>query len=154
MNVESTANNENIELRTAAIAVWHYSRMKEIRGQEAWTATVETNAVQQQRIERFRSELYRVVGERDDIRLKINGGCVEADVEDLRFVALELTASKSQEHQTVVTLLGRCPSCGTETMSEPIYNLAGLGKMLERFKPILDHFCLSRQSALYDEMKL
>lgn len=150
MNVESTANNEKIELRTAAIAVWHYSRTEEMSGQEAWIATVATKAGQQQRIERFRSELFRVVGERDDIRLKINGGCVEADVEDLRFVALELTASKSQEPQTVVTLLGRCPSCGTETISEPIFSLGGLGKMLEFFQPIYVHSCPSRQQSKSD----
>jgi hypothetical protein len=141
MNVESTANNEKIELRTAAIAVWHYSRTEEMSGQEAWIATVATKAGQQQRIERFRSELYRVVGERDDICLKINGGCVEANVEDLRFVALELTASESQEYQTLVTLLGRCPSCGVETISEPFYSLGGLGKMLESFQPIYGHSC-------------
>jgi hypothetical protein len=150
MNGKGAGTSEIPELRTAAIAVWHYWRVEGKSGSEAWAATLETKAKQSRRMELFRAELYRVVGERDDIRLKINGGCVEADIEDLRFVALELTASKSQEHQTVVTLLGRCPSCGTETISEPIFSLGGLGKMLESFQPIYVHSCPSRQQSKSD----
>ena len=39
-------------------------------------------AEQSRRVERFRAELHRIVGERDGISFKVNGGCVEAKVED------------------------------------------------------------------------
>lgn len=127
------------ELRTAAILVWHYQQVE--GGGEAWAAMLKTKEEQSQRVETFRAELYRIVGTRDDIRLRINGGCVEAEIEDLRFVALESTTAKTQERMTLVTLLGRCPSCGVETMSEPLFNLANLGRMLEKFEPVYEHIC-------------
>lgn len=129
------------ELRTVAILVWHHQRMG---GREAWAATLETTAKQQRRVERFCTELQRIVGERDDICPKVNGGCIEAEVEGLRFSALEIPPSRKQEHLTLVTLLGRCPTCGAETMSEPIHSLAGLGRMLEMFEPIQAHLCHHR----------
>ena len=139
MNREGSDSNEMPELRMAAIAVWHYQRME---AKDAWAATLKMNAEQSHRVEQFRTELYRIIGERDDISFRVNGGCVEAEVEDLRFVALELTPQHDQEMLTLVTLLGRCPLCSMETISEPIFNLAGLGELLERFKPIGHHFCL------------
>lgn len=140
-------NEENTELSTAAIAIWHYWRMEEKSGKEAWTATLATRAAQLQRIDMFRAELQRLFGERSDITLRLNGGCVEAEVEDLRFIAYEFPAPKGREHVMLVTLLGRCPCCGVETMSEPFYNLAGLGKMLENFKPIHQHSCFASTTA-------
>jgi hypothetical protein len=44
-------------------------------------------------------------------------------------LAAEITSPK-KERWTLVTLPGRCPSCDVETMSEPIHDLAGLGKCL------------------------
>lgn len=143
MSDEATDNSESPGLRAVAILVWHHQRTGD--GREAWAAMLETKAEESRRVEQFREELHRVVGERDNIKFRINGGCVEAEVEDLRFVALEYTASQRREHMMLVTLLGRCPSCGMETMSEPFYNLAGLGKMLESFEPISEHPCTSRQ---------
>jgi hypothetical protein len=141
MSSEETSCGEKPELRTAAIALWHSWRLVETTGGEAWVATLRTKAEQAQRIETFRAELHRIVGVREDIRFKINGGCVEAEIEDLRFVALEYPATKTEEHPMSVTLLGRCPWCGVETMSQAIYNLAGLGKQLESFEPSHKHFC-------------
>jgi hypothetical protein len=139
MNREGSDSNGIPELRTAAIAVWYYQRME---AKEAWAATLKMNAEQLHRVEQFRAELLRIVGERDDISFKVNGGCVEAEVEDLRFVAFEITPPHKQEILTLVTLLGRCPICSAETISEPIFNLAGLGERLEKFKPIGHHPCL------------
>lgn len=142
MNREDIDSNDmSDELRTAAILVWHYQRM---RGSEAWAAAMETNAEQRRRVERFRAELHSIVGKREDISLKVNGGCVEAEIEGLRFVSLEIPPFRNQGHLTLVTLLGRCPMCGAETMSEPLHNLAGLGRMLEMFEPIQAHLCLTR----------
>lgn len=129
-------------LREAAILVWHHQRTGD--GREAWEAMQETEAEQARRIERFRSELRRVVGESGDISFRVNGGCVEAEVEGLYFAALEVAATGCRDGQTLVTLLGRCPSCGVLTMSEPFRTLAGLGKMLEKFEPVSEHFCLSQ----------
>jgi hypothetical protein len=128
---------ESSDLRIAAIALWHYQRME---AGEVGSAASATASEQARRVERFRAELQRIVGEREDISLKINGGCVEAEVEDLRFIAYEFLSPK-QEQWTLVTLLGRCPVCGVETMSKPFYNLAGLGKMLENFEPSYSHLC-------------
>lgn len=128
-------------LRETAILVWHHQRTGD--GREAWEAMQETEAELLRRIDRFHSELRSVVGENGDISFRVNGGCVEAEVEGLCFAALEVTASGRQSGQTLVTLLGRCPSCGVLTMSEPFRTLAGLGKMLERFEPVSEHFCLS-----------
>jgi hypothetical protein len=130
------------DLRTVALLVWNL-RHKE--GREAWAAMLAAKAEQSRRMERFRAGLRRIVGEREDIVFKLNGGCVEAEVEDLRFAALEYPASKKREELTLVTLIGRCPSCGIETMSEPFHSLAGLGEMLEKFEPISGHPCPSCQ---------
>lgn len=129
-------------LREAAILVWHHQRTGD--GKEAWEAMLEMEAKQSRRVERFRSELHKIVGERDDISFRVNGGCVEAQVEDLHFAGLEVTEGRKREEQTLVTLLGRCPSCGALTMSEPFQTFGGLGKMLEKFEPISEHFCLSQ----------
>jgi hypothetical protein len=138
MNREGSDNNRMPELRMAAIAVWYYQRMG---AKEAWAETLKMNAEQSHRVEQFRVELHRIIGERDDISFRVNGGCVEAEVEDLRFIAFEITPPHKQEILTLVTLLGRCPICGAEAMSEPIFNLAGLGERLETFKPIGHHPC-------------
>lgn len=130
-------------LRMAAIAVWRYQSIEGTRAKTLQTMLSEVKAEETQRIERFRAELRRVVGERDDISFRINGGCVEAEVEGLRFVALEITIPKTRERLSLVTLLGRCPSCGIETITEPIRNLTGLGERLERFEPIKGHGCPS-----------
>lgn len=138
MNGENIDSSKGQELRTAAILVWHYQQMG---GGEAWAATENTKAEQTRRVERFRAELHRIIGQRDDISFTANGGCIEAEVEDLRFVAFEIPSHHKQEQLILVTLLGRCPSCGVETMSEPFHSFAGLGKMLERFEPIQAHLC-------------
>lgn len=130
-------------LRMAAIAVWRYQHVEGAGMKEPQAIILEVKEEESRRIEQFRAELRRVVGERDDISFRINGGCVEAEVEDLRFVALEYTVPKTRKRMTLVTLLGRCPSCGTETITEPIHNLTGLGKRLEQFEPIKEHCCPS-----------
>jgi hypothetical protein len=142
MSVGGTHSERTPGLREAAILVWHHQRTGD--GREAWEAMLETEAQQSRRVERFSAGLRRIVGERDDISFRVNGGCVEADVEGLQFAGLEVTGSKEREGQTLVTLLGRCPSCGALTMSEPFDTIGGLGKMLEKFEPISEHFCLSQ----------
>ena len=107
----------------------------------------DTEAEQNRRMERFRAELQRIVGDGFDIRITVNGGCLEAVIEDLRFVAYEFVIPKTQEPITAVTLLGRCPTCGAETMSKPFHSLEGLGKTLEMFEPTLEHYCYSPQKA-------
>lgn len=137
-------NSEGLsDLRLAALISWHFWRTEGTL-MKPREATEAVEAEEKRRIESFRTELQRVLGEKLEIKIRINGGCVEAEVEDLRFVALELSSSGKQESTTVVTLLGRCPSCGVETMSEPIYSFWGLGQRLERFEPILDHYCHAR----------
>jgi hypothetical protein len=126
------------ELRRAAILVWHYQFTG---AKEASSAAEITEAEQIQRIERFRLELQKIVGETDEIKFMINGGCIEAEIEDLRFVALECPPLGKQEPLTLITLLGRCASCGAEALSRPFYNFAGLGKVLERFEPGRWHLC-------------
>lgn len=133
MNIESPS-----ELYSVAIVMWHFQRM-ELK--DAVQAAEVTKAEQMRRVERFREELQKIVGERNDISFGVNGGCVEAEVDGLRFVALEIPSKNKQEYLSLVTLLGRCPSCGAETRSEPFYHLSGLGKMLEKFEPIHWHHC-------------
>lgn len=145
MKGEDINSSETPELRTAAIAVWHYWRMEGKDGREAWAATIETKAKQSEVVEQFRVELYKIVGEREDISFKINGGCVEAVVEDLRFISYKPINHQIKEPCMMVSLLGRCPSCGVETRSVPIVNLAGLGKLLENFEPAYEHFCSARE---------
>jgi hypothetical protein len=135
--------SETPDLCTLALLVCHIRHGEE--GRNAWAAMLEAKAEQSRRVGRFREELHRIIGERDDISFKLNGGCVEAEVEGLRFAALEYPASKKREELTLVTLIGRCLSCGVETASEPFYSLAGLGRMLESFEPTSGHFCPSRQ---------
>jgi hypothetical protein len=140
-------DSETLDLHTAALLVCYIQHGEE--GSNAWAAMLEAKAGQSRRVGRFRAEMRRIVGERDDISFWLNGGCVEAEVEGLRFAALEYPASKTRREFTLVTLLGRCPSCGVETMSEPFSSLAGLGRMLEKFEPISGHFCPSlRRSKL------
>jgi hypothetical protein len=127
-----------------AIALSRYWHVEGERRKEPQALMREVEADEARRIERFRLELRKVVGERDDISFRMNGGCVEAAVEDLRFVALEYLAPKTGERVALVTLLGRCPSCGVETITEPIHNLIGLGKRLESFEPIQEHLCCAR----------
>lgn len=129
-------NTEEVTLRQVAIMVWH------VWSPEAKAAKEVTEAAQERRIESFRTELQRIIGDKFDINIRINGGCVEAKIEDLSFIAFEIPTHNKQEYVTLVTLLGRCPSCGVATMSEPIYNLPGLGKMLESFEPFHKHVCL------------
>jgi hypothetical protein len=95
----------------------------------------------------------RVVGDHQDIQIKINGGCVEATVEDLTFLAYEFTTPGAKEISTAVSLIGRCPSCGVETMSRPFVDYAGLGEMLAEFEPACEHFCPTRQKGNSVEKK-
>lgn len=140
---EGIGSAETPGLRTVAILVWHHHCTGD--GREAWAAMLGTEAEQSRRVEWFRTELRQIIGERDDIKFRISGGCVEAEVEDLRFVVLDYSFSQAGEWSPLIRLLGRCPSCGAETVSEPLYNLAGLGRMLARFEPVSEHFCLSRR---------
>jgi hypothetical protein len=137
-------NEGSSELRLAAMTVWRYW-CSDGRAGAAREAMEAVEAEQRRRIESFRTELQKIIGEGLNIKIKINGGCVEAEIEDLCFVAVELPPSYKQEHLTLVALLGRCSSCGVETMSEPFYNFAGLGKMLERFEPGHQHLCCARR---------
>ena len=73
--------------------------------------------------------------------VSLNGGCLEAQVADLRLGGYEYNSHLPQEPGTMVSLLGRCISCGAEAMSEPFHDLSGLGKMLERFRPSERHLC-------------
>lgn len=139
MSRQGIDSGEKNELRTAAILVWHHQRIGD--GRKAWVAMLETNADQWRRVEQFRAELHRVVGAREDISFRINGGCVEAEVENLRFAALETTSPQTQQHQTLITLLGRCPSCGVETPSVPLHSFSMLGRLLDRFEPHHQHSC-------------
>jgi hypothetical protein len=139
-------NGESIsELCLMAITLWHYQSMG---ANEARLATEVTVAEQAQRMERFRAELIRIFGDRDDIRLNINGGCVEAAIDDLRFLAYEITVPKTKEIHTMVSLLGRCPSCGVQTMSSPFADLPGFGRALEKFEPTYEHFCPTRKISI------
>jgi hypothetical protein len=130
------------ELRLMAITLWHYQNMG---GSAARLAAEATEKEQALRIERFHAELIRIFGDRADIRLKVNGGCVEAVLDDLRFLTYEFTIPRTKELRTMVSLLGRCPSCGVETMSRPFADLPGLGRMLEEFEPTYEYFCPTRQ---------
>jgi hypothetical protein len=132
------SSKEPSELRKAAILVWRYEHLGEL----GTTSAVEAIKVrEEQRIKRFRDALQMIFKGIDEINFRINGGCVEAWIEDLRFVALEFPAPSEQELLTTVTLLGRCPSCGAEVMSEPFHCLSKLGKILEKFEPIRWHYC-------------
>lgn len=140
MGVKSIDGGQTPPLSKVAILVWHIQLNGD--GREAWAAMLDREAEQSRRMEYFRAKIKQIVGERDDISVRINGGCIEAEVEDLCFVALEQHLNKQKD--VLVTLLGRCPSCGVETVSEPFYNLAGLGKMLEKFVPMYRHTCYAR----------
>lgn len=129
---------EPSELYLAAILLWRNMHFGE-RGTSSAVRAIK--AREEQRIERFRAALQMIFRETGEIVFRINGACVEAEVEDLRFASLEFPASGKQEPLTVVTLLGRCPSCGVEAMSEPIHSLSELGEMLEKFEPIRWHYC-------------
>lgn len=124
-------------LHLAAILSWYY------RCPEARAAHEKTEAERRGRVERFRSALARAFGNYD-FRITANGGCVETEVEGLRLVAYEFTSTLTKKPRTMVALLGRCPRCGVEAMSEPFVDLWGLGKMLEKFEPIYEHLCSLR----------
>lgn len=131
-------NEKSSELRTAALFVWCYQHLEE-HGTASAIEAIESR--EKERIGRFQEALQVIVRGAGEISYRINGGCVEAEVDGLRFVALEIPSQDNQEELTLVTLLGRCHRCGMETVSEPFYNLAGLGKMLEKFEPIHWHYC-------------
>jgi len=113
---------------------------------EAKATSKAREAEELRRIKSFRKKLQKIAGDNFDINITTNGGCLEAVIDDLHFVAYEITASKTDEHCPSVTLLGRCPSCGVQTMSEPFEDLLGLAKMLEQFLPIFNHYCLAPSS--------
>jgi len=125
-------------LREAALLSWYY------QCPEARAARETTEAERKGRMKRFRAELAKIFGDKCEINISINGGCIEAAIDDLRLVAYEFTVPLTKEPRTMVSLLGRCSSCGVETLSEPFVDLAGLGKSLEKFEPIREHFCHSR----------
>lgn len=127
------STEESFVLRLAAIGTWHYGQPE---GKAEWKAA---DAELEHRIHRFREEIERIIGNGFDFKITVNGGCLEALIEDIRFIALEYTSSKNQEDVTIVTLLGRCSYCGVETMSKPFYNLSGLGQTLEKFEPNFRH---------------
>jgi hypothetical protein len=124
-------------IRTAAIFTWHCWSPE---ARATWKAREAEDA---RRIESFRRELQKIAGTNADINITTNGGCLEAVIEDLRFVAYEFNSAKTEEPQMVMTLLGRCSECGTETLSEPIFDLTDLGKILEKFVPFRNHDCPS-----------
>src|ERR1044071_7497490 len=98
-------------IRTLAIATWRCLNPKPLDAAEA------RNAEESKRVERFCRELRKIAGENFDIDVTVNGGCLEAIIDDLRFVAYEVTPT-GEVHYTVLTVLGRCPSCGVEVISE------------------------------------
>lgn len=122
-------------LRSAALLSWYY------KCPEARAASERAEAERGERVERFRSELIKIFGSKCAAVISFNGGCMEATVEDLRLIAYEYTAPPANEARTSVSLLGRCPSCGAEAMSEPFGDLAGLGRALEQFTPVSNHLC-------------
>lgn len=111
---------------------------------EARVAGEARDAEMKRRIESFHRELQKIAGYNVDFNITINGGCLEAIVDDLRFVAYEMMLPKEEERSMLVTLLGRCPSCGAETLSEPFFDLVGLGKILDEFVPIAHHYSAGR----------
>lgn len=125
-------------LRLAALLSWYYCCP------EARAAHEKMKAERRERIERFRAELMKIFGTKCEMQISINGGCVEAVIEDLRLAAYEFTSPVTKEPRMMVSLLGRCSNCGAETFSEPFVNLAGLGERLEKFEPINEHYCRSR----------
>lgn len=125
-------------LRAAALLSWYYQCPKARAERE------KTEEERRGRIARFRDALTKIFGDKCEINISINGGCIEAAIEDLRLVAYEFTMPLTQEPRTMVSLLGRCASCGVETLSEPADDLAGLGKILEKFEPIREHGCKAR----------
>jgi hypothetical protein len=129
------SNKEQSFMRTVAISTL------DCLCPEAKATREARKAKEMRRMESFRQELQKIAGYNIEINITINGGCLEAVIDDLRFVAYEISSSKAEDHWTVVTLLGRCPSCGVETLSEPFHDLLGLGKMLEEFEPMRLHRC-------------
>lgn len=123
-------------LRLAALLSWYYWCP------EARAESERTEAEREGRVNRFRVELAKVFGDKLHATITINGGCIEAVIEDLRLAAYEFTDSLTGEARAMVSLLGRCASCGAEAMSEPFCDLSGLGKMLERFEPSERHLCV------------
>lgn len=136
---ERVMSDERIPgLHVAAILSWYYWCP------EARAAHEKTDMEWKSRVERFRSALAQIFGGKCDFQITHNGGCIETEIEGLRLIGYEFTTKLTTEICTMVTLLGRCPSCGVETMSEPFENLAGLGRMLEKFEPICKHSCPRR----------
>src|SRR5919107_3101929 len=136
MSREDTDSRQLSHLRLAAILSW-YSRCPEARA-----AHEKHEAELRERFSRFRSHLVKMFGGKCHISISMNGGCLEAGIEDLRLVAYEYVSSQTKELCTMVSLVGRCASCGAEAMSEPFCDLPGLGKMLERFEPSERHLCV------------
>lgn len=122
-------------LHLAALLSWYYWCP------EAKAASERTEAKREERVERFRSTLIRVFGNKYDFRITANGGCLETEIEGLRLLAYEFVSSPKKENMMMLALLGRCPACGVETMSSPFITLAGLGKILENFEPVSRHTC-------------
>ena len=122
-------------LHLAALLSWYYWCP------EARAASEKTEVEREERIKNFRSTLARVFGNKYDFRITINGGCLETEIEGLRLTAYEFAPTLKTENTMMVALLGRCPSCGVETMSSPFITLAGLGRILENFEPISRHTC-------------
>jgi hypothetical protein len=137
MNIDSPS-----EFCQAAILIHHLQSMKSEEAVEALKATV---SEQEQRMARFRARLIDLFGHEREMQIKLNGGCVEAAIEELRFLSYEYRSPRTKELEMVITLLGRCPACGVETMSRPFVDLAGLGKLLVKFEPIFEHGCPTRQ---------
>jgi hypothetical protein len=136
---ERDMSDEQIsDLRLAAILSWYYWCP------EARAAHEKTKAERESRIERFRAELAKIFGSKCEMQISINGGCIEAVIEDLRLAAYEFTSPVTKEPRMMVSLLGRCSNCGAETLSEPVSDLAGLGERLEKFEPIYEHYCTAR----------
>jgi hypothetical protein len=129
------SEKEQSFMRQVAIGTWR------LVCPEARAAGEARDAEERRRIESFRRELQKIAGYNVDFNITVNGGCLETVVDDLRFVAYEITSPEREECWTLVTLLGRCPSCGVETISEPIQDLMQLGKMLEKFEPFHQHPC-------------
>jgi hypothetical protein len=51
----------------------------------------------------------------------------------------------SYDENDELSLIGECPTCHHETVSEPIGSAASLGEMIERFAPTSSHDCKSKE---------
>src|SRR5205823_4384803 len=75
-------------------------------------------------------------------RLDFDGVAPIASIEGLRFGLCP--RDYDSQYGTLpghLYLLGRCPDCGAEAESPPVYSLAALGQLIEKFAVDRTHHC-------------